>query len=182
MKTILLAISILLIFSCSNQNSDNVKLNIESIELIIPKDSLKNRSAKLSSVQKYLEQNQNIDIVKNYNFLNQDTIFISPNRPYSKKLKNQLNLSTGQLTLFPISYKISKGPFAKFKIQNNQLGTLESYILNFSFSYNKVSNCEALIAFCKTDSLGKKQTTLFKTIRTKDKYSIEQNLKSKNWH
>ena len=182
MKTFLYIISIFLLLSCSDQKTEKLNIEIESIEIVNPKDSTRNNYLKLLSIKNYLKKNKKIDIVKNFNFLNQDTLFISPKRAYSKELKNRLNLYTGQLTLFPISYKREKGPFATFKIKDKKLGNLESYILNFSFKNNKVLNCEAIIAFCKLDSLGKKQVSLFKKIKPENQYSIEQNLKSKNWH
>ena len=170
---------ILLFFFVGCKNDvKSVSIRLTSSEKEKKKDSLI-----LLNINHFLENNQS-SVVQNYHFLC-DSSMISPIREYEVKHKPE-NIKIGigktnvRITPIPGAYKITDGPLAEYRIENDSLGKFASYFMDIKLDDKfGISNFKATLRFME-DSNGIEKVSFKKEISASENYLIEEKL-NKYW-
>jgi len=164
-------------FACKN-DIKSIDIEITSSEKELKKDSLI-----LSNISDFLKNNQS-SIVRNYKFLC-DSSMIRQIRAYDvnhkiENIKIGIGKNTVRISPIPSSFKISDGPFAEYRIQNDSLGKFVSYFIDIELNNElEVSDYKATLRFMKEIN-GIEKISFKKEITIDEKYLIEEKL-NKNW-
>ncbi|MBS2100834.1 hypothetical protein [Carboxylicivirga linearis] len=167
-----------------DKDGNSFQLKLSDLELASNEKEEQIEKQIIDNVNTFLQTN-NSSIVRNYWFLC-DTINIKPIRNYKVKHKNEnidihLNLKTVSIRPIPGTYLISEGPFAEYKISNDSLGVLHSYVIDLNLTENyQISDYKATLRFSKEIN-GIDKETFKHTIREGDNYNIESNIITNNW-
>ena len=137
----------------------------------------------MSNISDFLKNNQS-SVVRNYHYLC-DTSRIRALKEYNvnHKIEN-INIAIGKNTVrispIPGSFKISDGPLAEYRIENDNLGKFASYFIDIDLNNDfEISDYKATLRFMK-DSNGIEKVSFKKVITATENYLIEEKLK-KNW-
>ena len=187
---IILTISTLLINSCGfninieDEEGNSIIFKIEDIELTSSEIEKRKDSIIISEVNNFIDTNKSAIII-NYKYLC-DSNLIEPLRNYIVDHKDE-NIQIGigkkdiQISPIPLVYKISEGPYAKYKIDNDNFGKLSSYIIDIELDGNfKIIDFKATLRFMQKDG-NVERVSFKKEIYPSDNYLIEENIKKNRW-
>jgi hypothetical protein len=165
----------MLLVACKN-DVKSISFELTSSEKENKKDSLI-----MTNINHFLENNKS-SVVQNYYFLC-DTSMISPIREYDVKHKIdniKIRGNSVRITPIPELFKLTEGPVAEYRIENDSLGKFASYFIDIKLDANlEVSDFKATLRFMK-DSNGIDKVSFKKEITATESYLIEEKLK-KNW-
>jgi len=171
----MIGIFLISLVACKN-DVKSLKLELTSSEKKKTKDSII-----LNNITDFLEKNQS-SVVKNYHFLC-DSSMIRPIREYNinHKIDNiKIRGNSVRITPIPESFKITDGPLAEYRIENDSLGKLASYFIDIKLDSNlEISDFKATLRFMK-DSNGIEKLSFKKEITATENYLIQEKL-NKNW-
>ena len=136
-----------------NRLGDSTEFEVTGIEITSSKKEARRDSLIIQNINVFL-RNNNSAIVRNYLFLC-DTSNIESFRGYDPKHKNlNIDIHIGQRSVsirsLPGFYKIKDGPMGRYKITNDSIGRLESYVIEVSLSQNfDIQNYHSTLRFSK---------------------------------
>lgn len=163
---------------------NSIDFEINKIELTSNKRENAQDSLIIKNINAFLHKN-NSAIVKNYWFLC-DSSNIESLRNFNPKHKNKnikIHLGKESVSIRPIpgTYKIVEGPFAQYKIINDSLGRLYSYVINVSLNNDfEVLDFHSILQFAK-DSNGIDRVSFKRIIEKDEYYLIEDKKENNNW-
>jgi len=170
---LLLAMMLFFPLGCKKQGV-SVTFELTSSEIEERKDSLI-----LVNVDRFLRTNQSA-VVKNYHFLC-DSSMIKPLRDYDVQHKREniiIGLSNKDVRLTPVpqSYKITDGPKAEYRIENDRLGKLFTYFVDLKLDDTfEIVGYKATLRFTKVSN-GMEKLSFEKEILADENYLIEEQL------
>lgn len=184
--TVILFASSFIFSSCQlrEQKGENQKVIVE-----ITTENIEDRkSAKvLKNVIAFLEEKKETEpIVQNYWYLC-DTSNINSLRNFdvnhkTENIRIDLGKSGATVSPFPGVYKISEGPFAEYKINDDSLGKMHSYLIEIEFLNDfNIKDFKAVLRFSKKQENGLNRVTFKKEILKGEDYLIEQRVKTGKW-
>lgn len=138
----------------------------------------------ISNINSFLQENRSA-IVRNYLFLC-DRANIEPLRNFDPGHKDQnidIHIGKQQVSIRPIpgSYKIAEGPFARYKITDDSLGRLHSYVIDISLADDyTVLDYSATLRFAKEID-GVNTVVFTREIQKDEIYLIEERKETHNW-
>lgn len=191
MKYALLLFSIALFVSCKpsvrieDENGTFIEYEITNVELTSSEKEAQKDSIILNNINEFLKNNQT-SLVANYWFLC-DTAHIETIRegylPDHKNENIQIHIGKENVSIRPIpgAYEIAKGPYASYKLADDSLGTLHSYVIDIVMNDDfSVKDYSATLRFQQMID-GKNRVSFTKVIEKEDNYLLSDKFVNKKW-